>query len=161
MSVPAGSPGTPTINTKWRLDIDTAADPATPTWAQVRGMSEFSPSVDTTTQDSSDYDNEGWGSDAATLRKWSCQATFMRKTYSDGSAEAYDVGQEALRTAADTLDLVHARWYERGVPGGEAYEGYALVKWNPQGGGVEGLSTVQTTLMGQGGRTAITTPVIP
>lgn len=149
--------GTPTINTKWRLDVDTDATGETPTFIQVKGMSSFTPAVNPTVQDSTDYDAVGWGSDAVTLRKWQGQGTVMRKRY----ASAYDPGQEALRAAADDLSLVHCRWYERdsdGTPldGGEAYEGYALVQWEPQGGGPEGLSTVNFTLLGQGAREVAT-----
>ena len=149
--------GTPTVNTKWRLDIDTSATPDTPEWAQVKGLSALQPAVNPTVQDATDYDSVGWGADAVTLRKWQVTGTAMRKRYSD----AYDPGQEALRAAADDLSLVHVRFYERDADGaaladGEAYEGYALVQWEPQGGDATALSTVNFTLLGQGQRTATT-----
>lgn len=151
MSVPTG---TPTVNSRWACDVNTATDPETPTWTHIRGVNSFTPAVNNTTQDATDYDNEGWGSDAVTLRKWQNQMTLFRKEY----ASAYDPGQEALRTAADNLEMVHIRWYERGVATGEAYEGHALVQWEPQGGTADGLGTVNVTLLGQGARTEITTP---
>jgi len=151
-------PGTPTTNKKWRIDVDTDALATTPTgtpeWAQIRGLNNISPALSNTIQDATDYDDDLWGSDAVTGRKWQLQATAFRKTYGN----AYDPGQEALRTAADNLALVHVRWYERDVPGGESYEGYGLVQWEPQGGDPTGLSQVSVTILGQGARTAIANP---
>lgn len=145
--------GRPTVNSKWRLDVDTSAT-ETPTWTQVKGIQSFTPQVANTVQDATDYDSVGWGADAVTLRKWSNVIVVGRKEYSD----AYDTGQEALRTASEALDLVHIRWYERDVADGEAYEGYALVQWEPQGGDATGLASVNVTLLGQGAREAITNP---
>ena len=161
----AVQPGTPTVNTKWRLDIDTDDTGTTPAWLQVKGLSALQPAVNNTVQDATDYDSVGWGADAVTLRKWQVTGTCMRKRYDDAGTAAYDAGQEALRAAADDLALVHCRFYERGADGaaltdGEAYEGYALVQWEPQGGDATALSTVNFTLLGQGERTptTVTTP---
>lgn len=146
---------TPTVNTTWRLDIDTS-NTETPNWIQVRALNAFQPAVNSTVQDASDYDSDGWGSDAVTQRKWQLVGTALRK-YAEGGA--YDPGQERLRTAADNLDLVHVRWYERqGGGNGEAYEGFGLVQWAPQGGDPTGLNAVQVTILGQGPRTPITNP---
>lgn len=157
------APGNPTVNTKWRCDINTAYDPAASTqpaatFIQVRGVNSLSPGLDNTTQDASDYDSEGWGADAVTQRKWKLEMTALRKTYAGTTTETYDAGQEKLRAAADNLDIVHVRWYERGVPGGEAYEGLGLVQWDPQGGAPDGLSSVNVTVLGQGKREPITSP---
>ncbi len=147
---------TPSVNTTWRLDVNTS-NTETPNWIQVRALNSLQPAVNSTVQDASDYDSDGWGSDAVTQRKWQIVATALRKfTAADG---AYDPGQEFLRTAADNLALVHVRWYERqGGGNGEAYEGHGLVQWAPQGGDPTGLNAVQVTVLGQGPRTAITNP---
>lgn len=145
---------TPTVNSAWRLDVDTSAT-ETPTWVQVRAANNISPTVNNTVQDATDYDAEGWGSDAVTLRKWQIAAGLLRKSAANGS---YDPGQEALRAAAEALETVHVRWYDRSSALGEAYEGHALVQWAPAGGGAEGLQLVNVTLLGQGVRTVITNP---
>ena len=154
-------PGTPTTNKKWRVDLDLDALLATPTntpeWAQVRGLNNISPTLNNTIQDATDYDDDLYGSDAVTGRKWQLQCTAFRKTYGG----TYDEAQEALRTASDGLDIVHVRWYERGVTDGEAYEGYGLVQWEPQGGDPTGLSQVSVTILGQGARTTIAIPTAP
>lgn len=161
MTVSLPEVGTPTVNSRWACDVNTGSSES-PDWSKIRGINSFTPAVNNTVQDATDYDNEGWGSDAVTLRKWQIQMTVLRKEYSDAGGEgggaAYDPGQEALREAADGLDPVHVRWYERGVAQGEAYEGFALVQWEPQGGDATGLGSVNVTLLGQGARTPISVP---
>lgn len=147
---------TPTVNSAWRVDVDTSAT-ETPSWTQVRAANNISPTVNSTVQDATDYDSEGWGSDAVTLRKWQIGLGLLRKAAADGS---YDPGQEALRSASESLDLVHLRWYDRSSSEGEAYEGSALVQWAPAGGDAAGLQTVNVTLLGQGARTSITNPTV-
>lgn len=149
-----GQPGTPTTNKKWRLDVDLDIVAFSGNWAQVRGLNNLGPNLNNTIQDATDYDDDEWGSDAVTGRKWQVTGTAFRKTY----AGTYDPGQELLRAAADNLVIVHARWYERGLATGEAYEGFALVQWEPQGGDPTGLSQVNVTLLGQGARTPIEHP---
>jgi hypothetical protein len=145
----------PTVNTTWRCDVDVNSDPDNPSWVQVRGLNALQPAVNPTTQDASDYDSPGWGSDAVTQRKWQLTATALRKI---DSAGAYDAGQEFLRGAADSLELVRVRWYERQGADGEAYEGDALVQWAPNGGDPTGLNSVAITLLGQGARESIANP---
>lgn len=159
MSELAIEPGTPTVNSAWRLDVNTGTT-ETPTWTQVRGLNNFVPVINNTRQDATDYDNEGWGADAVTLRKWQCTATAFRKEYptGGGTTRAYDPGQEELREAANTLDRVHIRWYDRSSSAGEAYQGFAVVEWTPAGGGAEGLQSVNVVLLGQGARQSITNP---
>ena len=145
---------TPTVNTAWRVDVDTSAT-ATAAWVQVRAANNISPTIASTTQDATDYDSEGWGSDAVTLRKWQIRIAAFRKTTAAG---VYDPGQEALRQASEGSDLTHVRWYDRSSTNGEAYEGYAIVQWEPAGGDATGLQMVNVTLLGQGARTTITNP---
>ena len=147
-------PGTPTTNKKWRIDLDLDLTGFSGNWAQVKGLNNVGTPVNNTVQDATDYDDDIWGSDAVTGRKWQLTGTAFRKEY----AGAYDPAQEALRAAADSLTLVHVRWYERGVTGGEAYEGFGLVQWEPQGGDPTGLSSASFTILGQGARTPITNP---
>lgn len=149
--------GTPTTNKTWRLDVDLDTTGYTGNWAQVKGLNNLAPALENSVEDATDYDDDMWGSDAVTGRKWRLTGSALRKLY----ASAYDAGQEALRAAADALSLVHVRWYERqGGGDGEAYEGYALVQWEPQGGSPTGLSQVNITLLGQGARTVIANPAV-
>lgn len=153
MTVTPIETGTPTVNSRWRVDVQIAGE-----WTQVRGMSSFTPALNPTLQDATDYDNDGWGADAVTQRKWQLQMTVFRKVY----GAAYDPGQEALRAAADQNVQVPVRWYERGgTTGAEAYAGSALVQWEPQGGDPVGLGSVNVNLLGQGIRNVIEVPTTP
>lgn len=149
----APTTGTPTANSKWRLDVDNDITNGSGNWAQVKGMSNFTPAVPKTVQDMTDYDTDGWGSDAVTGQKFTPTLTIRRNKY----AGSRDPGQEVLRAAADGNYPIHVRFYER-TTGGEAYDGWVLVQWEPSGGEATGLSEVSVTLLGQGARTAIANP---
>lgn len=152
--MPAPTVGTPTANSKWRLDVDLDTATGSGNYIQVKGMSQFTPSVPATVADMTDYDTDGWGADAVMGRKFQLTGTVRRNKYS-GSR---DPGQEALRGWADAATtVVHVRWYER-TTGGEAYDGWVLVQWEPSGGEAFGVEEVAFTLLGQGPRTAITNP---
>lgn len=146
-----------TLARKWRLDVNTGST-ASPTWTQVRAMAEFTPGIDSNLEDDSDYDSDGWGSQAKTSMQWSLAATFIRKV--GVTTGNYDPGQERIRQSADAFGpdaVVHVRWYDR-EGGPEAYEGFAIVSWEPQGGDVNALDRAAVTLTGQGARTEITNP---
>lgn len=150
---PAPSTGTPTANSKWRLDVDLDTANGSGNFVQLKGMSNFVPSVPAQVEDNTDYDTDGWGADAVMARKFTNTLTVRRHKY----AGARDPGQEALRVAADAGTMIHVRWYER-TTGGEAYDGWVLVQWEPQGGAPTNMSEVSVTLLGQGARAAITNP---
>jgi hypothetical protein len=145
----------------WRLQVDTAytgATGTTPTWVTVKGLTNFTPTVDSTKQDDASYDNDGWGSSTKTMQAWSNTGTVKRgKSVSTGN---YDIGQEKIRDAADKFGLdgvVHIRWYT--ADGGpEAYEGYADVSWTDAGGDTSALRTANFTLDGKGSRVEIANP---
>ena len=155
--MPIGPPvvGTPDVNSKWRVDIDTSPTHAG-SWAQLRGIKSLDPVLDSSVKDASDYDTDGWGSDAVTSRKWGLTGTVLRKKY----AGSYDAAQQYLSDIAESDDfnaLVHVRFYERET-GGKAYEGYALVQWKDKAGAQDDLSEADFTLLGQGARYAVTNP---
>jgi len=149
---PAPSTGTPTANSKWRLDVDLDTN-GSGNFVQVKGISNFVPAVPAQVEDNTDYDTDGWGADAVMGRKFTNTLTVRRHKY----AGARDPGQEALRIAADAGTRIHVRWYER-TTGGEAYDGWVLVQWEPQGGAPTGISEVSATLLGQGARNVIDNP---
>lgn len=149
----APTTGTPTANSTWRLDVDTSGLAGTGSWIQVKGMSNFVPGKNDTVADASDYDTDGWGSDAVMQQKFVLNGTVRRNKY----AGSRDAGQEVLRAHADSLEMLHVRWYER-TAGGEAYEGWILVQWTPNGGDAAGIEEANIVGLGQGPRTAITSP---
>ncbi len=156
--------GGPTTNRKWYLDVNTGTV-ALPVWIGVFGISDLTAGLNNTMQDDSDYDSDGYGSQAKTGSEWSVTGTVQRKVTADDAA-AYDPGQEAIRLAADANgveNVLHVRWYEM-EPGGprvEAYEGHAASSWSPNGGAQTALSTAGFTLSGRGKRVPITHPDTP
>lgn len=147
------SVGVSKLASRYALQVDTGTTPETPEWTTVFGVSNFAPNVDFTTQDNSDFDSDGWASTVVTQRGWTITVTLQDKQYSD----AQDPGQAALLQASDDLELAHVRYFDRNG-GDEAYEGYASVQWNPQGGSATELATIQVVLNGQGAREKVTNP---
>lgn len=153
------APLTSTLARKFAIDVDLAPVGQAAVWRKVRAVTELTPKVDSTLQDDSDYDSDGWASQTVTMLAWSLEATVARKV--DLASNLYDPGQEKLRQAATSFGAagtVHVRWYDRSG-GPEAYEGYAVVTWEPQGGGADALDTAKVTLTGQGRRVVIVNPV--
>lgn len=154
--------GAATLNRKWCLDVNVGT-PEAPDWVGVFGISEFTPKVEATTQDTTDFDSEGWASETNTLLKWSNEVKVQRKT-TTSDAEAYDPGQEFLREKSVALgvdNVADIRFYEDNGPNGpkaEAYRGNAGVAYSDDGGGVDATSSATITLTGQGKRAAITHP---
>lgn len=153
--------GPSTLVRKYYVDINTGTA-GTPVWTPVYGMVNFVPSQDTTLQDDSDYDSEGYKSQTATALAWGAQMTVSRKVV-EAAPTTYDPGQEAIRAASYEMgpaNSVDARYYEMtaGGPRIEAFRGNAAVAWSPVGGAMDALDQVQVTLTGQGKRTAITHP---
>lgn len=154
--------GAVTLNRKWRVDVNTGTT-ETPVWVPLRGIGEFTPTTEYTTQDTSDFDSEGFQSTSVTALGWGLEATVQRKTTAEDEA-AYDAAQEALRLASEVMGLgnvVPIRYYEDNGPTGpkvQAYAGNVGVQWSEGGGDMTANSTATVTLMGQGRRVNITHP---
>ncbi|GAA5056461.1 phage tail tube protein [Streptomyces similanensis] len=160
MTTPAPPAETETaLARRYRVDIDTGT--GTTTWAWLPGIKEFAPKVDQTTQPTTTYDDEGWGDEDATEYKWSAEITMLHRCHPE--TKQFNAAQEALRLASSnfgTGSKVHVRWYDReGRP--EAFEGYALVQWEPDGTATDDLDSVKVTLKGKGKRIPITNPLAP
>lgn len=160
MSDPVDVPlGTATVVRKWRLEVNTGTD-AAPIWTKVYGIQNFQPVLDTTLQDDSDYDSQGYKSSLSTALAWSCVATLVRKTLASDPT-SYDPGQEAIRLTGENIgtgNSIGVRFCEMGSARVEAYQGKAAVSWAPAGGAMDALDTVQVTLTGQGRRIPIAHP---
>lgn len=155
--------GASTLARKWRMDVD-AGTGGVADWLRVRGVSEFAPSDDPSTQDTTDYDSLGWKSSAVTALGWGVTLTVERKA-DDTDATEYDPAQEFLRLKAEQTgidNVARIRYYEwNGLTGPrvQAYEGDVGVQWAEQAGASDAKSTAQITLTGQGVREAITHPL--
>ncbi|HET6915574.1 MAG TPA: IPT/TIG domain-containing protein [Acidimicrobiales bacterium] len=153
--------GASTLVRKWYLDVNTGTT-ASPVWTGVFGVLNFTPSLNPTLQDDSDFDSQGYKSSTVTALDWGCSLTVSRKTQVNAPT-VYDPGQEKLRTTSllqGVQNSVQIRFYEM-APGGprvEAYMGNAAVSWSPSGGAMDALDEVAVTLTGQGQRQSITHP---
>jgi len=144
---------------KYKLEVDTAADPTVPTWTQVRAVAEFKPDMPPNLEDDSDFDSAGWQSQTKTALAWTLEVKVIRKVTPDAT-KAYDPGQEKLRACAlafGASGVAHVRWYDRDG-GPEAFEGTAEVTWKPDGGPMTATDSVTVTLTGKGVLNPITNP---
>jgi len=120
-------------------------------YVRVRGINSLTPGLDQNFEDSSDFDNDGWGSQEKTMMSWSLALGLIEKV---GQVDkARDPGQVILEQTQDKFGgagFVDVRWGER--DGDLAFEGNAAVQWEPQGGGPSDLSSVNVTLLGNGKR---------
>lgn len=151
--------GEATINRKWWLDVST--DEGT-TWVPVNGLTEFKPTKSNTMQDASTFDDGGAKRQVTTAYEWSCTGKCQRAA-TEATATVYDEGQEIIRDAANAQgaeNRIKIRFYEviENGPEVEAYDGFAAVQWEEDGGGMDALSTASFTLAGYGARNPITHP---
>ncbi|WP_133434156.1 phage tail tube protein [Aeromicrobium phragmitis] len=154
--------GAETLARKWCIDVN-AGNSDTPDWVGVFGITEFKPTQSPTTQDTSDYDGEGWKSETVTAQSRGGEGKVKRAS-TRADRTAYDPGQEILRLAASEMGLdneVEVRVYEDNGPDGpavEAYQGFVGVTWEPDGGGMDAIDFASFKLLGHGKRTAIPHP---
>lgn len=142
----------------WALDVNTGTA-AVPVWTNVKGMTSFKETIESTMEDDSDFDSEGWGSDQVTQRKWKLECEGKRKRDADNpSTFVPDAGQQAILDAGNLVGVgsnIEIRYYRRdGAP--DAWQGYVTVDYGGGGGGVTALEPFNFTLGGQGLRTALT-----
>jgi len=162
VTLPTRTPlGASTLARKWLLDVNTGTV-ASPVWTPVGGILDFTPSLDPTLQDDSDFDSAGYKSQTVTALAWGASFT-VRRAAQAGAPTQYDAGQEFLRTVSLTMGIQNSaqvRFYEvtTSGPTTEAYQGFAAVSWSPKGGAMDALDEVGVTLTGQGQRSSITNP---
>ncbi|MEV0438944.1 hypothetical protein AB0I84_09530 [Streptomyces spectabilis] len=144
---------------RYRLELNTGT--TTPTWTLVPGVQEFAPKVESTQQKSTTYDDEGWADSTVTELAWSIETKLAHRCHPE--TKIFNAAQEKLRTASESFgapSVVHVRYFDR-EGRDEAYEGRALVTWEPDGGAPDDLDTVKVTLTGKGPRRKIANPVAP
>ncbi|TGB03303.1 hypothetical protein E2651_25365 [Streptomyces sp. MZ04] len=161
MSTPTPPAETETaLARRYRLELNTGTD-TTSVWMLVPGVQEFAPKVEPTQQKSTTYDDEGWADSTVTELAWSIEAKLAHRCHP--TTGVFNAAQEKLRLASETFGVasrVHVRYYDR-EGRDEAYEGYALATWEPDGGAADDLDTVKVTLTGKGPRKKITNPAAP
>lgn len=143
---------------KWKFAVDTSVGQDGSSYIPVRGITGFTPGVDATSVDDSDFESGVWGSDGVTQVKWSLAVKLDRKV---AAGYTEDPGQAVLRLAYPQVgasSVVRVRWNDRNG-GPEAFDGFGTVKWSEDGGGTADKSSVSVTVMGRGTRNTITNPM--
>lgn len=142
---------------RYRLEINTSTT-STPSWTLLPGITEFAPKIEPTQQDVTTYDAEGWSEQAVTMLAWSVETTIAHRAHP--VTGAFNPTQEHLRRASMSFgaaSYVHVRYFDR-TGADDAYEGTALVTWEPDGGGPDEVDTIKITLTGSGPLKPITNP---
>lgn len=157
-----------TIALARRFIIEVAANTGTDTpptvWTPILGVNDFDYELTAVTEDTTDFDTDGYTSKEKTAQGWTNTIKAFRKVSkgTGGKPTVFDPGAEIVRDAHDVFGdeaRVWTRWYDRNGAD-EAYEGLALVQWKLSKTGVTNVQEVTITLDGDGARTPITNPVV-
>ncbi|WP_084546430.1 phage tail tube protein [Glycomyces arizonensis] len=129
---------------RWQINMGTAA---VEDWQTVVGLQEFTPSTEPTDQEDNDYESDGWGGSTRTMLVWGIEGNISHRK--DTSTHVENAVHAKLRLAATAIDpedgVIHMRWFDKNGSV-EAYEGYGLITWAPDGGGMADLERVSITV---------------
>lgn len=149
------------LQRKWRWQINTGT-PSVPNWETVVGLQNFTPTITPTDQEDNDYENDGWGGSTRTMNVWGVAANLSHRK--DTATHAENTVHAALRLASMEIDpeegVVHMRWFDK-LGSVEAYEGYGLITWAPDGGATADLERVSVTVTPSATSPALTTIANP
>ncbi|MGE9695915.1 phage tail tube protein [Streptomyces sp. CH6] len=143
---------------RYRIEVDMGTT-GTPAWTLLPGVQEFAPKVEPTQQESTTYEDEGWADNTTTKLAWTAEIKLAHRCHPDTGE--FNAAQVAVKKASERFgaaSAVHVRFYDR-EGRDDAYEGRALVQWEPDGGSSEDLDTVKVTLTGKGRLAEIENPV--
>lgn len=143
---------------RWAVEVDMNV-PGAPDWQRLLGIEEYKPNYEQRRENDEGYDDDGSMRQAITGSSERLEIKLKRR---QSAAGAYNTVHEFLRLKARAKDAitgeVHIRWFDR-LPGGvEAYEGRAIVEWNPDGGNSAAKDMISLVLHVQGPSVAITNP---
>lgn len=142
---------------RFRVEIN-MGDGTDPDWQLFPGIREFKPTITPTRQEDDGYEDDGWARQTTTGMAWGLELKASHRA--DENGVAFNAVQEHVKQAVTKYGKageVHLRWYDRnGLP--EAYEGRALVEWEPDGGDPKATDIVTVKFSGQGPRLDIPNP---
>ncbi|MEU6858826.1 IPT/TIG domain-containing protein [Glycomyces sp. NPDC046736] len=132
---------------RYIFQIDTAwPHSGTDVWEQLPGMTEFKDGHTHTDQRDSDYDSDGAIGYTRTAKEWLVEQKISYKeddlSYAVDPVHAYLKSRAEAHAGRNTV--VHFRYFDRNG-GVDAYEGYGLPTWTPDGGDDEQLDRVAIT----------------
>jgi hypothetical protein len=134
------------LQRKWRWQINMGTL-AVPDFQTVLGLQEFTSSTEPTDQEDNDYESDGWGGSTRTMLVWGLEANISHRK--DSTTHVENPVHKKLRLASMAIDsedgVVHQRWFDK-LGSDEAYEGFGLITWAPDGGGMADLERVSITV---------------
>ncbi|MFJ2017247.1 phage tail tube protein [Streptomyces nodosus] len=158
MTTPAPPEETVTaLARRYRFELDMGTS-GSPDWSMVPGVTAFTPKVEQTIQEVKPYETDGWTENVSTMLKWTVELSLVHRAHPETGA--FNTAQEALRRASVKFgagSYVRVRYFDRNGAD-DAYQGEALVKWEPDGGDADALDTVKVTLTGSGPLAEIENP---
>lgn len=140
----------------YRVDVSTDNS----SWLTLNGMNDFNPEITPTTQDSSDYESDGWSASEITMQMWKLTVKVNAKATAGTVDPAFGA---LLATQGKFGDAarVYVRWYRKdGATGFPAYSGRAIVETTTSKTGVPDLNEYQVVLTGDGKLDEITNPYV-
>jgi hypothetical protein len=143
----------------WALDVNTGTEGA-PNWIPVKGLTTLKENIESSMEDDSDFDSDGWGSTQVTQRAWKLDCEAKRKKTSGSPTFIPDPGQQFVLDAGNLVGVgsnIPVRYYRRDGDA-QAWSGTVSVEYKGGGGEVKNLEPFSFTLHGQGERTSITNP---
>lgn len=133
-------------------------DGGTIEWVPVNGLNSFNPGLEETFQDTTEFANDGAGSQDKTGYTWAPVLGLIQKQTGDFEM---DPGQQILfdcQTKIGPGSKVFYRQYERDG-GPENYEGVVSPQWAPAEGDPSAVRNVSVTFHGDGPRYKIDNPL--
>jgi hypothetical protein len=149
------------LQRKWRWQVNMGTS-SVPEWTTVVGLQEFTPNIEPTDQEDNDYESDGWGGSTRTMLVWGLEANISHRQ--DNATFVENAVHAKLRLASMAIDsasgVIHMRWFDKNGSV-EAYEGYGLITWAPDGGGMADLERVSITVTPSATSPALTTIANP
>lgn len=127
-------------------------------WVPVKGINSFDPGLEETFQDTTEFANDGAGSQDKTGYTWAPVLGLIQK---QDQGREMDPGQKILFDCVGKIgpgSKVFYRQYERDG-GPENYEGVVSPQWAPSEGDPEAVRNVSVTCHGDGPRYRIDNPL--
>jgi hypothetical protein len=126
-----------------------------PDWQILLGVVEFKPATTPKIENDSDYENEGWTGNTKTAQAWELEAKISHKANpTTGEFHPTHVKLRDVSRAFDEDSLVEVQYFDRNGRD-DAWQGWALVTWAPEGGDHEQLDRVSVKFTGDGPLAAI------
>lgn len=137
----------------WAVDVDLDYTTGSGNFVPLNGITSLTPKFESTTEDVTDFNSNGWKLWGVTAQEWGLDVTVNRNK----EVASRDAGQQALKAAAEGRYPIRVRWHEKLV-GGDAYVGWAVVQWQPQGGQALSIQTINVSLLANSDRSTIANP---